>query len=242
MKRQTVAMKKSDYGEYRIIDMRYDDRPARLLYGAQSSPQSGVALDDEPELLFDYNQRFMEMLYTTQPKRLLVLGGGVLTLPMALARQFPEATIDVVEIDPLLPVLAEEFFGFISTDRLRVIIDDAVRFMVAHHEQYDAIIIDVFDGRRVVSELFTQEMAARYLAHLLPGGVVLVNVISRYKTRRTTLVKVMFQDFQRVFTDVSVYPADPAMPARAEQNLIVVAAQAPRAYDYVQSEPVMVSA
>ena len=58
----------SAYAHYRIADVSYMGRPARLLYGGtHEAAQSGLALDDRPELLFDYNQRLLELYPNSAP-------------------------------------------------------------------------------------------------------------------------------------------------------------------------------
>lgn len=75
----------SKLSHYRIIDRVYNDRPSRLLLsGDKGAPQSGLALDDQTELLFDYNQRLFEVALSLEPKSVLVIGGGAFTLPRAL--------------------------------------------------------------------------------------------------------------------------------------------------------------
>jgi hypothetical protein len=49
----------SKYGHYVVSDGTYAGRPARALYsGNGDAAQSGLALDSNKQLLFDYNQRF----------------------------------------------------------------------------------------------------------------------------------------------------------------------------------------
>lgn len=239
MKRRVVASALTPFGEYKIVDMDYDGRPSRLLYGTQSSPQSGVALDGEPELLFDYNQRFMEIIYTLQPSRILMLGGGVMTLPVAIRTRFPDSHIDVIEINPSLPALAEQYFKYEPSTSIRVTVDDAVSFMASCQDKYDVIIVDAFDGRQVVEALFCAAMAERYSACLHSDGVLLANIISRYNTWRPTLAKTVLNDFGTVFQHVELYPADGTAPQRSEQNFIVAASHNEQQYDYLQSTSVI---
>lgn len=137
---KTIHTAESPYGRYRVVDMTYNGRPARMLFGNRASPQSGVAKDDEPELLFDYNQRFLEMIMSQQPKRILVIGGGAFMLPTAAFHQFPKLRIDVVEIDPLLVQIAQDFFDLPDDKRLRVHAMDGAEFIERSKERYDMII------------------------------------------------------------------------------------------------------
>lgn len=238
MRQRVIYETDSEYGNYQVVDMTYDDRRSRVLYGPGHTPQSGLALDDNPELLFNYNQRTLEVAQSVSPARVLVLGGGALTLPAAITQQFPDAVVDVVEINPLLPELASEFFDYIPNSRLNVYIQDGIEYMLGCEQEYDMIVIDVFSGRDIVTEFFTDALVARYRACLSSNGVVLVNFISRYFTGRTTLAHEMSATFSQVFPSVELYPADHTEPKRHEQNIVLIAADTRRSYDYLQSVPV----
>ena len=109
------------FEHYQVIDTIYEGRPARVLYsGRRGTAQSGIATDGKPELLFDYNQRFTELLESIPAKHVLLIGGGAYTLPRAIVQQFPDLQIDVVELDPGLKAIAERFFGLQASDRLRI--------------------------------------------------------------------------------------------------------------------------
>src|ERR1700760_605289 len=95
------------YGHYQVVDTLYDGRPARVLYsGDRQAAQSGIAKDASPSLLFDYNQRVFELLTSVLPKRVLLIGGAVCTLPKALLAALPDVQIDVIEPDSGLTKLA----------------------------------------------------------------------------------------------------------------------------------------
>src|SRR3954469_25939647 len=109
------------YGHYQVVDAPYDGRPARVLYsGDHQAAQSGVATDGQPDLLFDYNQRLFEIARGVQPKTVLLIGGGVGTLPTALLAALPDVQVDMVEPDDGLTKLAYQYFDLPVDDRLRL--------------------------------------------------------------------------------------------------------------------------
>ena len=63
-----------------------------------------MAVDDNPLLLFDYNQRLFELVTNLRPKSLLLIGGGAYTLPSALLAALPKLEITVVEVAPHLMI------------------------------------------------------------------------------------------------------------------------------------------
>lgn len=233
---QTVLYKgSSEYGRYRILDMIYEGRTARVLYAGQSA-QSGVAHDDEPDLLFDYNQRFLEIALSTLPRSVLIIGGGTLTLPTALLDHFPDIHIDVVEIDPLLPELAKKFFDAVDDSRMHIFIGDGKTYIDTCDKQYDLIILDAFSEYDIPTALFTSESISKYRDCLVDTGIFAMNFIAKYYTTRHTIAHTLYASFSYFFEHVELYPADALYSKHEEQNIVLVASQAPAdRLDYLQS-------
>lgn len=234
----TIHSASSEYGTYRIVDTTYNNRPSRLLYGTDNSPQSGIALDDDPELLFDYNQRFLEMIMSHHPRKILVIGGGAGTLPAAAYRLFSNLTIDAIEIDGLLVELAFKYFDLPRSPRLRPIVDDAHRYLNKTNDRYDMIIIDAFSGYTVPPHLLQLSAIIQYQDHLSNYGTVAINFIAEYKQGRPSLAHEIIASFSEVFSYVDVYQSDPGYSRGADQNLILVASENEIHFDYLQSEKV----
>lgn len=234
--KQTVLYAgESHYGKYKVIDTVYNGRPARVLYGSQRSPQSGVAKDDDPELLFSYNQRFLELLLSTQPKRVLVIGGGAFMLPIAAFHRLPKLTLDVVEIDPLLVKLAQDFFELPKSKRLNVYTTDGVEFIKNTKKKYDFIIIDAFSGYTIPPHLFTKETLEIYKKLLTKKGSVAINFIAEYKAKKKSLTHELIGGFNEVFNKVMLYQADHDYPVADDQNRILVASETNDHFEYLQS-------
>lgn len=225
----------SQYGKYKVVDTVYNGREARVLYGNQRSPQSGVAKDGDPELLFDYNQRFLEIIMSHKPKRLLVIGGGAFMLPIAAFHQFPELIIDVVEIDPLLVKLSKEYFDLPDDKRMNVHIEDGLHYISRTKKKFDMIIIDAFSGYTIPHHLLENKAIIQYQKHLKKNGMVTMNFISEYKRARPRLAHEVLASFNEVFSDVSLYQADVHYYKGEEQNLILVAGNRPAHFEYLHS-------
>lgn len=228
----------SEFGDYKVVDLTYEDRPARVLFSGENAGQSGIALDDDPELLFDYNQRFLEIAESTRPQRVLVIGGGAFTLPTALVERFPNVVVDVVEIDPLLYDLAKRYFNASTSERLRVHTADGRAYVEATKETYDMIILDAFTGYTIPRPLITEQAARAYKSRLTPGGVLAVNFIASYRSLRTTLSHQLFTTFSRAFPSVQIFPADRGYWTHAEQNLLLVCSDHEPNVDYLRSSAV----
>jgi spermidine synthase len=238
MHEELIYEGESEFSRYRIVDTVYEGRQARVLFGGGNSPQSGMATDDRPELLFDYNQRFLEVIESRHPKRILLIGGGVFMLPQAVLERYEDISIDVVEIDPLLPELARKYFGVEEDERLNVIVGDGRAYVESCQVVYDMIIVDAFAEFSIPRPLLTEQAVNQYARCLSNDGMIGVNFISAYYTRKVTLSHELMATFKTVFPWVELYPADHEYPRRPEQNLVLLASSLSEpSLDYLQSEP-----
>lgn len=233
--RKLVYRGKSDFGSYTIIEAKYNERPARVLYGDSNTPQSGTALDDNPELLFNYNQRLLEIIKSRSSKKILIIGGGVLMLPIAIHSYFPHAHIDVVEIDPLLIDLAYKYFDAPHSNRLTTFVADGKNYLETSDTMYDAIVVDAFLGHDIPAHLLEHDTLELYKRHLAKDGVLAVNIISSITNPRYDFTKEVITRFEEVFTNTYVFQADSEEELRTEQNIVAVAGMNPIDFEYVQS-------
>ena len=217
------------YGTYQIVDMTYNSRPARLLYsGGRLTSQSGLALDDQDELLFDYNQRFKELFLGLRPARVLLLGGGACTLPRELLKVQPELYIDIVEIDAQLPAIGASYFGFVKGRHCVVYIMPAEQFLEQAANEYDLILVDVFIQENVPLSLQTPKIAKLLARNLRPTGVVAVNVIASYNGERSQVLKREVAALSSTFSQIEVFPAGYESSLWLPQNFIITAQNNPQ--------------
>lgn len=221
---QLVFQTDTMYAHYQVWDIVYDGRPARVLYsGNRQTAQSGIAVDDKSDLLFDYNQRLYELVSGVLPKRLLLIGGGMYTLPLALLAALPLLIIDVVEIDEQLDDIAEAFFGLEPDPRLTIIHQAGRSYLDKTKQQYDMIIVDAFSQAETPTNL-TDEAAAGALRRCLrPGGLVAVNCIATYFGRNADNLKHRMHALTTHLPETSIYPASYGLSLWLPQNLLLIA-------------------
>ncbi|PCJ25228.1 MAG: hypothetical protein COA94_06470 [Rickettsiales bacterium] len=120
--------------------LSFNGVPAHLI-------QSQIHLDRPEHLVAPYNQMLMSSLFfTSNPKKILMIGLGGATTAKALNLLLPKTPIDIVEINPALPPIAAEYFDFREDARNKIFIEDGVGFMKnAAKNSYDLIILDAFD-------------------------------------------------------------------------------------------------
>ncbi len=218
------------HGHYEVVDVIYAGRQSRMLYsGNHQAAQSGWALDDNSPLLFDYNERFMELARGLAPKRVLLIGGGAFTLPRALQREFPPLRLDVVELDAGLLELAERYFDFTAGPHTQVHISDGLHYLATSTETYDLIVLDVFMHSEVPPAFQTPDTARSLAKHLHPGGVVAQNIIAAYHGERAATLRRQTDAYQAAFQDIQLFPAGQHSSLWLPQNLVITAQTGPHA-------------
>jgi spermidine synthase len=212
------------YSHYQVWDTIYNGRNARVLYsGQRHTAQSGLALDGKAEMLFDYNERLLELVIGMQPKRILLIGGGVYTLPMRLLSELSETYLDVVEIDSGLDEIAIKHFGLTLNSRLRIIHDDGRKYLDNNAQAYDIIIVDAFIQADIPSSLETSDAIAQYKRNLTDNGLFAMNIISAYRGLAADALKREIRTFESYFSKVDVYPAGPDLSFWLPQNIVLIA-------------------
>lgn len=159
------------------------------------------------EMVFIYAHMMMaSLLLNPEPERILVLGLGGGTLPMALDELLPEARIDVVEIDPAVVRVAREYFRFAPSTRVDVFAQDGRVFIkraVQQERQYDLVMLDAFNGEYIPEHLMTREFLEETESLLAPGGVLAANTfsISDLYDHESVTYATVFEEFFNLRSD-----------------------------------------
>ncbi|MGD8378683.1 MAG: fused MFS/spermidine synthase [Gammaproteobacteria bacterium] len=147
--------------------------------------QSCMDKRDPDRLLFHYARMVMSgLLLDSQPKRILIAGLGGASLPRVLHDLYPQARIDIAEIDPAVVRMAKKYFDFEEGGPVHVIVKDArvhVRRSLARGEHYDFIILDAFTGDYIPEHLMTLEFLEECRRLLADNGVLVANTFSSSK-------------------------------------------------------------
>jgi len=133
---------------------------------------------DWPEL--EYAQQMMAwMLFIDAPRAIVQLGLGAATLTKYCYRQFPEAQVTAVELNPSVIAICAAMFKLPPEDeRLRVLEIDAMDFVMddANHDAVDVLQCDLYDATARGPVLDTPEFYLACNACLTDQGVMAVNL------------------------------------------------------------------
>ena len=134
---------------------------------------------DPVALFLPYSQLMVASLaLVPEPKRGLILGHGGGSLAKWVAHWWPELELDVVEFDPVVVRMAEEYFAYQPPPQHHVHARDARVFLNSTERTYDFIWVDAFARHMIPFHLTTVEFFAELRAHLSQKGVLAVNLAS----------------------------------------------------------------
>jgi predicted membrane-bound spermidine synthase len=164
-------------------DDQYRGHPVRQLI-LDHLIHSHSDLQDPTYIAYDYERLYAAVtaqLAARQPAlRALFIGGGGYTFPRYLEAVYPQAQLEVAEIDPAVTQAAYTHMGLGPDTRVRSYNRDArlvLDELGAAGGQYDLIFGDAFNDLSIPYHLTTQEFAEKLRRVVAPDGVYLANVI-----------------------------------------------------------------
>jgi spermidine synthase len=109
-------------------------------------------------------------------RRILMIGLGGGTLAKQFMHYYPDATMDAVEVDPMVAAVAQKYFAMTPGERLRVHVGDGRTFLKRSSERWDLIILDVATSNRygdtLPPHMVTREFFEDIAAHLSERGIL----------------------------------------------------------------------
>jgi spermidine synthase len=170
--------KDSKYYSIRVVDFVREGRRC-LLFSKTQGIQSSMVLGNPTALDLQYTQSMIAGLALhPAPKDVLLVGLGGGSLPKFIQKQFPDTRLDIVEIDPDIVKVCQEWFEFKPAKTTRVIVMDGRMYMKRAPDtaKYDVIMLDAYAGDRIPFHMTTKEFVDLVKARLKPGGIVVTNL------------------------------------------------------------------
>jgi hypothetical protein len=187
-------------------------------------------LNGSNRAVYRYTDYFnMAFLFNPEAERVLFIGGGGFSGPKQFLEYYPNATIDVVEIDPEVVTVAREHFGVTDDPRLRVFAMDGRTFL-REAGTYDIVVLDAYSKTYVPFHLMTREFFEALDEHLSPDGVVVSNLISSLIGDTSELLKAEVATITGVLPQVYLFPTRSRQLSQV-QNINLIATKAPARLD-----------
>jgi spermidine synthase len=170
--------------------------------------ESELDLSQPHRLLLQYSRyMFTSYLFRSKPQQVLLVGLGGGSMVHFLKHYEPELRVDVVEIDPAVVTIADVYFGVRSGGKVKILLQDAFKYLTTTKERYDVIYMDAFlkpsaqtDISGVPLRLKTVQFLKDVQKRLQPDGLVVFNV-HVYDDTKETLATI-----RQAFPQVYVFP------------------------------------
>jgi spermidine synthase len=116
---------------------------------------------------------------------------------------YPNASMDVVEIDPEITRVVYDYLGLPRTTRIRTFNEDGRWYVMNCKERYDLIFIDAYNDLSIPYHLTTREFARMLRDILNPGGIILTNIIDNFQ--RGSFLPSTIRTLREVFGERNVH-------------------------------------
>ena len=209
---------------FRTIDP-LTERPVRAYATDPFFAQSAMYFDSD-ELVFPY-AKYFDLVQSFNPdfKKTLLIGSGAYSYPKHFLEAFPDAQIDVVEIDPRVLDIAKQYFRLHDDPRMTTIDKDGRDYLNnAETGTYDAVLLDAFGSLFSVPYQLTTREAVQQMSRVLGDrGIVIANIGSSITGEAGHFVRAEIATYKRVFPQVLLFKVRGDKKDSDLQNLILVA-------------------
>ncbi|MFB6132241.1 MAG: spermidine synthase [Halanaeroarchaeum sp.] len=206
---------------YQQLEVAEDDGVRTLYLGGM--PHSATYIDEREGYVFEYLRYLhIPMLVQDDVERVLFIGGGGFTAPQRFVEEYPNVTVDVVEIDPVVIRTAKQYFGLEESPRLRVHQGDGRQFLDETNRTYDLVVLDAYRSDQVPFHLTTVEFMNLVADHLDEDGMLVANVISAPSGPGSAFFRAQYKTMNRAFPHVYAFPTTDSGHL---QNIEVVASK-----------------
>ena len=180
-----VASKKSAVQQIDILDT-----PA---YGRVLVLDGGLMITEKDEFIYHEMITHVPMAVNPRVKNVLVIGGGDGGTVRELTKYKTIESIDLVEVDKDVVLLAKKFLPFTSCKlkdkRVSVWFEEGLRYVRGKKAEYDLIIVDSSDPYGPAEGLFTREFYGTCFKALRDDGILINQHESPFYAAHQTSVK-----------------------------------------------------
>ncbi len=221
---------------YNRIDFR-TNKIVKMM-GINNENHSSMFLDSD-ELVNEYTKYYhLAKHFNPNFKKTLMLGGAGYSYPKDFLHKYPEATIDVVEIDPKVTELAKKYFRLEENPRLTIYHEDGRVFLNKTQGKYDVIFGDAFSSRYSLPyQLTTKEAVQKKYNILNDDGIVILNIISAIEGEKGKFLRAEYATYKSLFPQVYLFPVRDSGASNIVQNIILVALKSEKDQTFNDSDP-----
>ena len=167
-------------------------------------------------------------------RRIAIVGLAAGTTARQAASVFPNVVIDGFEIDPKIVDVGRRYFDM-NIPNLNIFVQDGRWGLASSPERYDLICVDAYRPPYIPPHLTTQEFFQIAADHLIPTGVLAINVGRSPGDRRlidglattlhTIFSSIYVMDIPNTFNSIIYATLQPTEAVNLEQNLVALGAR-----------------
>ena len=199
----------------------------RYLHFGTEWVQGAMRLRKPDALELEYAQQMMAwMLFLPSPRHVVQLGLGTGALTKFAYRQFADARVTAIELNPSVVSICQSMFKLPPDDeRLSVLEMDALDYVndPAHLATIDALQVDLYDATARGPVLDTSDFYSACAACLRNDGIMTVNLFGDHPSFAKNLKAMRF-----------AFPQVIALPEVHDGNVVALAFKSRRDLDFAQ--------
>jgi spermidine synthase len=164
--------------EQHVKPFIFETQTKKSLYFSVCEVQSRMDRRDPDALELEYTRTMAGfLLFRPQPASIVMIGLGGGSLAKYCHRHLAQTRIRVVEINPYVIALRDEFQVPPDSDRFSIIRGDGAEFVRVAANRCDVLLVDGYDCQGHPAQLATQNFYDNCFNTLLPGGILVANLL-----------------------------------------------------------------
>lgn len=181
-----------------------DDQDTRSLHFSAEGLQSLMSCQRPFDLELTYTRTMMAFLLAKpNPDHILMIGLGGGSLAKFCYQYFPRTRITVVEINPQVIALRQQFLIPDDDDRFQVVCADGADFVREASPGFDVVLVDGFDAQGLSAQLCSQAFFDHCYRIMTPASVLVVNLDNAHPAHPEVVARID-QVFKGNFVEINV--------------------------------------
>jgi spermidine synthase len=186
LRQDVYLFRESDYYTIKLCKSKSSDGKTDLeALVLDNLIHSYVCKENPLHIEYEYERIYADVLkwkYRRNDRfKTLTIGGGGYTFPRYMEVYYPNAQIDVVEIDPEVTKVVYEHLGLPKETRIKTYNTDGRWYVMNCSEKYDIVFLDAYNDLTVPYHLTTREFLSEIKEIMTEDGILLSNIIDNFQ-------------------------------------------------------------
>lgn len=141
-------------------------------------------IDGYPQTQWSYKRDWKTILHRSRVEVIshggsaLILGLGGGDVVKLLTYQHTNVEITAVELEGEVVEVAKNYFDVAESDTVRIVVQDASKYMVGNRKRHDLVIVDLYSGDDVPKFVSSEKFLRDVAKSLKPNGKAIFNYAS----------------------------------------------------------------